>query len=83
MYCHFYAFLLVAIIDAPCKRGGRVGGEEAKGNRLKIGLLSLSLFFPPRGGQMDLLKSRLGGLLFTYADGGHGGGGEKEGEALG
>ena len=37
---------------------GRVG-EEAKGNRLKIGLLRLSL--GPRGGQMDLLKSRLGG----------------------
>ena len=40
---------------------GRVG-EEAKGNRLKIGLLcSLSLSLGPRGGQMDLLKSRLGG----------------------
>ena len=67
----------------PVKGEGGSEGEEAKGNRLKIGLLSLSLSFSPRGGQMDLLKSRLGGLLFTYADGGHGRQRRGEGEALG
>ena len=49
---------------------GRVG-EEAKGNRLKIGLLRLSLSRPPRrpNGPPQISTGRRSKPLFTYADG--------------